>query len=211
MIFGMKKITISFLFALSTLGIAVSQDSGARDLFLKVGFGQAADLLFTEARILIEKLGSLKETDIIYVSSRLQGEQKNKFSLPDASKYILYGVPQMIMLSNLDTSKEFEGDFLICNIYPYKDFLGGGIGETKEPGWIQGRKRFDMWSNRTGLWKVVLDVDISNLKDAVTNFEKTITFCDTVEEVIIVSKRTVKAVRETDEALETQILKKFKK
>jgi hypothetical protein len=207
----MSNLIIRTLIAFSFMNFALSQESERNKEFTKVGDGHDTEMLFSEARILNEKLGSLKVEDLIYVSNRMYDGIKDKVSVPNASEFVLYSTPQMIYLKHLNSEGNSTGGFLVCSIYPYKDLVGGGVGETTEPRWVQGKKRFDVWSNQAEIWKVVLDVDINNLKDVFKNPNHSVALCDTPDEAIKEATRIIKRARETDDALEQAIQEKMGK
>ena len=205
---GMKLKIVSCLLALLVGYSPVAQGEEVGK-FVKVQVDQADESLFADAEAFYAKLGNSGATDISYTSRRLFDVLEGKYGAPQAARFAVYGTPKLILLSRLNLPEESDGSYLVCCIYPYKKIAGVDVAETRVDGWVQGHRRFDIWSKASGMWKVKLEVDVNNLKDTFKTFSPLIVVCDTAEEAGLALKRIIKSEQETNSAVEESIEKKL--
>jgi hypothetical protein len=179
--------------------------TGTND-FVQVQVEQAENSLFSEARLFYDKLGSLKEEDVLYTSKRMIDIPDGKYGAPPAARFVVYGKPNLFLISRLEVPNEPEGRYLLCAIYPYNDYRYLSLVETKTEGWIQGHRLFSIWQKKEGMWKVKLEVSVNNLKESFQYFDPSIVINDNPGETVLALKRIIKSEQETNYAVEQKII-----
>jgi hypothetical protein len=207
----MKYLYLIGLQLFLVLSCILYAEETASKSFIRIEVDQAEESLLSEAEIFNDRLGSLNKEDIIYVSKRLQDVKEGKYGSPQAARFAVYGIPKMLLISKLNIPNRSGFDFLVCSIYPYKNFSGLGVGETKDLRWIQGHRRFDVWSKSEGIWKVKLEVNMNNLKEVFNHFDSSIVLSDTTDDAVLAIDRIKKSELETNEILERKMLEELRK
>lgn len=179
--------------------------------FARVDVCGANESLFSDAKSFYSKLGGTSNDDVEYISNRIFGVPEGKYATPYAVNSTLNGVPRMFLITRLSNTKASNERFLICALYPYETLKGFLFAETTSEGWIQGKRRFDIWQKSQGQWKVVLGVNFPSLNDDENSTDNSWISSDTLEEAVERTRKLLKSQKETSDALEKSMLKNLKK
>lgn len=115
--------------------------------------------LFDTCSNFYAKLKSPNNEDIRFVSSFIAGVPKNSYCISNHVKFVDSKSPTLLLTHTIKSAKSGKIGYVICIVYPYRENDGFAISETTNKNWLQGNRRFDVWSYNDGKWKVVLGVD----------------------------------------------------
>lgn len=157
------KITYKLIIYILVLLPVITKAEDGKVSATREVFGAPKEL-FVTASSFYSKLKSPDFSDIKYVSKTIAGVPKDQYCVSNHVNYKKTKDPTMFLLYSVKGIGANEIGYVVCVVSPYVEHKKFETSETRMEGWLQGKRRFDVWYFDGSGWKVVLGINPTESK-----------------------------------------------